>query len=124
MNSPIPADAIATLAEAPAVETTRLGHARLFAISAMPFAMSVVWGAVLTIIAPIQVEDILRRSGLSAERVTAQKPGALGLVVAAGAGMALVSPPFIGAFSDRTSHRLGGRRAFISAGTSGTIVGL
>ncbi|HMA33311.1 MAG TPA: MFS transporter, partial [Chloroflexia bacterium] len=90
-----------------------LGHGQMFAISAMWFALSVLWGSILTLIAPIQVEDILRRTGLSAADITQQKSFYLGLVVAAGAVVALVIPPIVGALSDRSTHRLGRRRPYI-----------
>ena len=121
------ADAPATAAPAGAVKTrleTHLGQVQFFAISAMAFALSTLWGSLLTLIAPIQVEDILRRSGLTAAEVEAQKPGALGLVVAAGAIVALIVPPLVGALSDRSTHRLGRRRPFIIGGILVTLAGL
>lgn len=105
-------------------DPAHLSNARLFAISTMAFALSALWGGVLTLIAPIQVEDILRRSGLAPEQIAADKSTALGLVVASGALVALVVPPFAGALSDRSTHRLGRRRPFMIGGILLTIAGL
>lgn len=85
--------------------------------------MGALWGAVLTLVAPIQVEDILRRSGETAQQIAADKSSALGFVVASGALLALVLPPLVGAISDRSTHPLGRRRPFMIGGTLVTVLG-
>jgi MFS family permease len=109
---------------AEAAALPHLSNGQLFAISAMPFALSALWGALLTLIVPLQVEDLLRRSGLSAEQVTDKKTAYLGAVVAVGALMALIVPPLVGALSDTTTARLGRRRPFIIGGVLITVLGL
>lgn len=111
-------------AVARSIDVAHLGHGQMFAISAMAFALSVLWGALLTLVVPIQIEDLLRRAGLSEQSVVEQKSGMLGLVVAAGAVVALIVPPFVGALSDKTTHRLGRRRPYIIGGILLTIAGL
>jgi MFS family permease len=105
-------------------ERTHLNHAQMFAISSMWFALSVLWGSLLTVIIPIQVEDVLRRSGLTEGQVEAQKAGFLGIVVAVGAIAALVLPPIVGSISDRATHRMGRRRPYVIGGVAATVVGL
>ncbi len=124
MAAQIPVNAPRTLVSAARLETAHLGHAQMFALSAMWFALSVLWGSLLTLIIPIQVEDMLRRSGLTAAQVEEQKAGILGLVVAAGAIVALVIPPIVGSLSDRSTHRLGRRRPYVIGGVAVTLVGL
>ncbi len=101
-----------------------LSNGQLLAISAMPFALSALWGALGTLIVPLQVEDLLRRSGLTAQQVTDQKTAYLGLVVAVGALTALVVPPLVGALSDTNTARLGRRRPYVIGGVFITILGL
>ena len=108
----------------PSRTAVRLGNVRLFVLSAMAFALSALWGAMLTLVVPIQVEDILRRSGMPAEQIVADKSSALAFVVASGAIVALVVPPFAGALSDRCTHPLGRRRPYIIAGIVITVAGL
>lgn len=65
-----------------------------------------IWTAFFTpiqFLLPLQVEAI----------DPASKESSLGLVVAAGALVALVASPLAGAFSDRTSSRLGRRRTWV-----------
>ncbi len=71
------------------------------------FAMSFHWGALLTIVLPAEV---LRWAP------EAQKGLYLGLLSAAGAGMAMVVAPIAGALSDRSTLPLGRRRPFVIAG--------
>jgi MFS family permease len=124
MAAELPANAPRAVALAQHVDTTRLGHGQMFAISAMWFALSVVWGGLLTLVVPTQVEDILRRQGLSSAEVTAQKGLFVGLVIAAGAVIALVVPPLVGAYSDQSTHRMGRRRPFVLVGVLITLAGL
>jgi MFS family permease len=93
-----------------------------FLISHFSFLVCL-WGAVLTLVAPIQVEDILRRSGETAQQIAANKSSALGFVVASGAVVALALPPLVGAISDRSAHPLGRRRPFMVGGTLVTLLG-
>jgi len=95
----------------------------LCAVSTFAFALGALWGAVLTLVAPIQVEDILRRSGETAQQIAADKSSALGFVVASGAILALVLPPFVGAMSDWSTHPLGRRCPFMIGGIVVTIAG-
>lgn len=116
--------ALPTPARAEAAALPHLSNRQLFAISAMPFALSALWGSLLTLIVPLQVEDLLRRGGLTPAQVTDQKTAYLGAVVAAGALMALVVPPLVGALSDRTTNRLGRRRPWVIGGVLITVLGL
>jgi MFS family permease len=101
-----------------------LNNAQLFAISAMPFALSALWGSLLTLFVPLQVEDLLRRSGLTPQQVTDQKTAYLGAVVAVGSLTALIVPPLVGALSDSTTNRLGRRRPWVIGGVLITVLGL
>jgi MFS family permease len=123
MAAELPSDMTSAI-EVPSRATVHLGNARLFVISAMSFALSALWGALLTLVVPIQVEDILRRSGMAPDQIVAYKSSALGLVVASGAIVALVVPPFIGALSDRCTLPLGRRRPYIIGGILITLGGL
>jgi len=123
MAAELPSDITGAL-EVPSRAAVHLGNARLFVLSAMAFALSALWGAMLTLVVPIQVEDILRRSGMPAEQIVADKSSALAFVVASGAIVALVVPPFAGALSDRCTHSLGRRRPYIIAGVVITVAGL
>jgi MFS family permease len=124
MNIEATTDAVATPAPAEVATLPHLSNPQLFAISAMPFALSALWGSLLTLLVPLQVEDLLRRSGLTPQQVTDQKTAYLGAVVAAGSLMALIVPPLVGALSDSTTNRLGRRRPWVIGGVLITVLGL
>jgi MFS family permease len=79
------------------------------------FAMSFHWGALLTVVIPAEVLRFVPE---------AQKGAYLGLLFAAGAGMAMVVSPISGALSDRSTLPMGRRRPFVVAGVLVNIVGL
>ncbi len=124
MNIEAAGAAPAGAAPAETAELPHLSNLQLFAISAMPFALSALWGSLLTLIVPLQVEDMLRRGGLTPQQVTDQKTAYLGAVVAVGSLMALIVPPLVGALSDTSTNRLGRRRPYVIGGVLVTVVGL
>ncbi len=79
------------------------------------FAMSFHWGALLTVVLPIEVLRFAPE---------AQKGLYLGLLFAGGAVMAMVVSPIAGALSDRSTLSMGRRRPFVVAGVLLDCVGL
>jgi MFS family permease len=71
------------------------------------FAMSFHWGALLTIVLPIEVLRFVPEE---------QKGLYLGVLFAGGAVMAMVVSPIAGALSDRSTLPMGRRRPFVLAG--------
>lgn len=88
---------------------------RLLALSAFWFGVNAHWGALLLVLVPSQVLAIVGPE---------EKGGSLGLVVGAGAFVALVLPPFFGLLSDRLACRFGRRRPFMVVGSLINLLGL
>lgn len=82
-------------------------------ISAFWFGSNFIWGSMLPIVLPKQVEQIV-------PEMKAQAIGFVGIV----ALVALVVPLITGAFSDRCKHRWGRRRPYMLVGAAINIVGL
>jgi len=91
-----------------------MSQRQLCAISAFWFAVNLHWGALLLIIMPSQVARISPQS--QAED--------LSIILGIGALVALVLPPFVGAYSDRCASRWGRRRPYMAAGVVVNLVGL
>lgn len=79
------------------------------------FATSAHWAAILSILLPIQAEQI---GG------AAFKGRTLGLILAAGAAVSMVVAPVFGALSDRTPTRWGRRHPWLVVGTLLNCLGL
>ncbi len=92
----------------------RMRQRDLFAISAYWFATNFHWGALLMIIMPSQIEQIIPE----------YKAKALGFILGIGAWVALVLPPIAGAFSDRCASRWGRRRPYMVTGVAVNLCGL
>ena len=86
-------------------------------VSLFWFALSAQWMTVVPIIVPDQVAVILGGDSAAKEAIS-------GIILAAGAVVALVVAPLSGALSDRSQHRHGRRRHFLIAGVLGSCVGL
>jgi archaellum biogenesis protein FlaJ (TadC family) len=86
-------------------------------VSLLWFALSAQWMTVVPIIVPDQVAVILGGDSAAKEAIS-------GIILAAGAVVALVVAPLSGALSDRSQHRHGRRRLFLIAGVLGSCVGL
>lgn len=77
-------------------------------ISLFWFAISLFWGAMLSIVVPARVEEMVGK---------AAKDQTLGVVLAIGALVATAGQIVFGALSDRSRHRMGRRRPFMVVGT-------
>lgn len=86
-------------------------------LSVLWFAMFAQWLTVLPVILPDQVGQILGAA-------TANREGWIGTIAAAGAIVALVVAPLVGAFSDRLQAVRGRRRPFLIVGVLGSCVSL
>lgn len=86
-------------------------------LSVLWFAMFAQWLTVLPVILPDQVGQILGPA-------TANREGWIGTIAAAGAIVALVVAPLVGAFSDRLQTVRGRRRPFLIVGVLGSCVSL
>jgi MFS family permease len=84
-------------------------------ISSLWAGLNCVWGAMLAVIMPYQVELIVG---------TLQKAPLLGLARMAGAVIATFLPLFVGGLSDRCMSRLGRRRPYILVGVTIALVSL
>lgn len=93
----------------------RLSQGRLLLISIFWFAFSVHWGPLLAIMMPSDVQRLVGEGSRGTW---------LALVLNFGAVFAIVIPPLIGAFSDRSTHRMGRRRPYMIIGTAINIAGL
>jgi MFS family permease len=100
----------------------------LIAISIFWFAINLHWLALLTIVIPSQVIQLLYReapAGVDAGQwALAHAPIAQSLVSAPGLIVALLVNPFFGLLSDRTPGRFGRRRPDIVIGTVVNLAGL
>ncbi len=79
------------------------------------FAVSFVWGALLTVVVPAEVLRFVPES---------QKGLYLGLLFAGGAVVAMVVSPIAGALSDRSTLPMGRRRPFVAVGALLAVPGL
>jgi MFS family permease len=77
-------------------------------------------GTCLLFLAPLLVSLALKVNSLVG---LAQAPAALALVAGVGAALAVVTNPFFGKLSDRTSSTWGMRRPWITAGVAGGALG-
>ena len=115
---------------------TRLSGPQHIAISSYWFASNVLWGAMLLIILPSQVEAIashflgvLPRALANnpdwytrwSYEITTDKGKALGIIGSAVAIVSLLVPLIAGAVSDRCMARWGRRRPFMAAGSALSI---
>lgn len=102
----------------------------LIAISIFWFALNFHWTALLFIIVPDQVQGLLFHEAAGATLaaqaafVRQQKDLVLGVVVAPGLIVALVTNPLFGLLSDRTRGRFGRRRPYVVGGTLLNVAGL
>ena len=87
---------------------------RLFGMSLFWLAVNAHWSALLIAVIPHEVARI-RPIGHA---------WILSVVLGVGAVVALVLPPFVGAYSDRCAHPWGRRRPYMVAGTGLNIAGL
>jgi len=79
----------------------------LFKLSAYWFAVNFLWGAMLAIVLPSQIQFLVGDNTKSAF---------LGTLLSVGALVAMLCRPLFGALSDRSSFRAGRRRPFMVAG--------
>ena len=93
----------------------RVPFAELVWLGLFWFAMSFHWGALLTVVIPVEVLRFVPE---------AQKGAYLGLLLASGAVMAMVVSPISGALSDRSTLAMGRRRPFVIAGVLVNCVGI
>ena len=106
----------------------RLGE--LVSISIFWFAINFHWSALLLLLVPAQVYELLFRAApigtlaARADWVDAHKGLTLALVLAPGLIVALLANPFFGLLSDRTPGRFGRRRPYIVGGSLLNVVGL
>jgi MFS family permease len=84
-------------------------------ISLFWFAISLFWGAMLSIVVPDRVEALVGK---------AHKDHTLAIVIALGAVVATCAQIVFGALSDRSRHPMGRRRPFMIAGTLLTTLAL
>ena len=117
---------------------TRLSVLQHLALSSYWFASNVLWGAMLVIILPSQVESIAGHylgvlpkslAGASwyshwAYEITTDKGKALGIIGSAVAIVSLLVPLIAGAVSDRCMAKWGRRRPFMAVGSLLSIVAL
>ena len=89
--------------------------AQLLWMGAFWFAVSFVWGALLTVVVPAELLRFVPE---------AQKGLYLGLLFAGGAVVAMVVSPLAGALSDRSTLPMGRRRPFVVAGVVLAVPGL
>lgn len=95
-------------------EGRKLKGVQHICISAYWFATNFLWGAMLSLVLPNQVEYLI--PGLKAQ--------ALGLISSLTAIVALVVPLIAGALSDRCAHRWGRRRPYMVTGILLNLIGL
>jgi len=86
-----------------------------FGISLFWFALSFFWGAVLILVLPDRVEQLVGSQ---------EKDRVLAIVTSVGALVASATQILFGAISDRSRHPMGRRRPFLIVGTLLTTVGL
>ena len=86
-----------------------------FGISLFWFALSFFWGAVLILVLPDRVEQLVGSQ---------EKDRVLAIVTSVGAFVASATQILFGAISDRSRHPMGRRRPFLIVGTLLTTVGL
>ena len=98
-------------------ERTPLRRGQQVRLAVLWFAMFAQWLTVLPVILPDQVSQILGPSNINRE-------GWIGTIAAAGAVVALVVAPLVGALSDRLRAARGRRRPFLIVGVSGSCVSL
>jgi MFS family permease len=89
--------------------------AQLLWLGVFWFAISFVWGALLTVVVPAELLRFVPES---------QKGLYLGLLFAGGAVVAMVVSPLAGAWSDRCTLPMGRRRPFVAAGALLAVPGL
>ncbi|MBS1704277.1 MAG: MFS transporter [Armatimonadetes bacterium] len=92
----------------------RLSVVDQLALSAFWAASNFVWGALIIILVPAQVEQM----------VGANKGPVMGLALGVGAIAALLIPLIVGPLSDRCIHRLGRRRPYMFVGVTLNLAGL
>lgn len=89
------------------VSSQKLSGSSLFYLSLYWFSINFHWGALLTVVIPAEVLRFVS---------DAEKARYLGLVFFAGAFIAMVTQPIIGAVSDRSGSAWGRRRPYILVG--------
>lgn len=89
------------------MSSQKLSGSALFYLSLYWFSINFHWGALLTVVIPAEVLRFV---------ADAEKAKYLGLVFFAGAFIAMVTQPIIGAISDRSGSTWGRRRPYILAG--------
>ena len=89
--------------------------AQLLWLGVFWFAVSFVWGALLTVVVPSELLRFVPEP---------QKGLYLGLLFAGGAVVAMIVSPVVGALSDRSTLPMGRRRPFVAAGALLAVPGL
>lgn len=112
-----PRDALAEGAllanDAPAPSLRSLGLRKLLVTLPLAIAsFTLFWGAVQSILIPLQVQAI----------DPAAKTSALSLIVGIGAISSMIAAPIAGTLTDRTRTRIGGRAPWMIAGALATVV--
>lgn len=91
-----------------------LGRCQLFLMSLFWLAVNFHWSALLIAVIPHEVARVH----------PAGHAWVLSVILGVGAVVALVMPPFVGAYSDRCTHPWGRRRPYMVVGTVLNLVGL
>jgi MFS family permease len=97
------------------VQGRPLGPGQQFFLSFYWLSLNFHWGALLTVVISMQVLWLVG---------DAEKARVLGLLSAAGAFVAMITQPVVGALSDRARFKLGRRRPFVIFGTILNCLGL
>lgn len=99
----------------PARDRPRLSTLQQALLSLYWFAVNTHWTAILVVLLPAQVLQMVP------EDVKGQT---VGLILGVGATVSMVIAPFFGALSDRIKTRWGRRKPFLVIGVAGNVVGL
>ncbi|HEX8730996.1 MAG TPA: MFS transporter, partial [Ktedonobacterales bacterium] len=110
-STPLPSSA------APALVELTLG--RQLSLSALWLGINAISAALLPIVLPIEILLFIAPGNVG----DAQQAEFLGWLSAAGAVIALIAPPLVGALSDRTTLAMGRRRPYILLGVAVSVVG-
>jgi MFS family permease len=95
---------------------TSFGNLRHTALSAFWFGMNFLWIPLSTNLVQSQVDHVVPQKDL--------QNTAIGFAIGVGGFLAVITPPLVGAWSDRMNTRFGRRRPIMVAGTLLTMPGL